>query len=151
MARARVAIAATGVALAAFVGGYEGLRQVPYLDAVQVPTVCFGHTSEVEPRWYSIEECHALLRADLFVAAKAVDRHVRIDIPQPTFDALVSFTFNVGEGNLRKSTLLRKLNSGDIRGACNELTRWVYAGGVKLRGLVTRRAAERDLCLKGVV
>jgi lysozyme len=70
-------------------------------------------------------------------------------LAQPTYDAIVSFTFNVGEGNLRRSTLLRKLNAGDIVGACNELPRWNKAGGRVLPGLVKRRAEERALCLEG--
>ncbi|WP_405045477.1 glycoside hydrolase family protein [Pseudomonas aeruginosa] len=51
---------------------------------------------------------------------------------------------------MARSTLLRKLNAGDVRGACAELSRWVYAGGKKLGGLVRRRAAERELCEIGL-
>ncbi len=64
--------------------------------------------------------------------------------------ALGSFTYNVGVGAFNSSTLLRKAKSGDLIGACNELTRWVYAGGRKLKGLVIRREAERELCLSGL-
>ena len=63
---------------------------------------------------------------------------------------MIDFIYNAGEGNFANSTMLKKLNSGDVAGACNELKRWVYSGGQKLAGLVARREAERDLCLRGV-
>ena len=147
--RLRVVAAASAAALT-LIAGYEGLRQKPYLDAVQVPTVCYGHTGrDIQPRWYSEQECRAILQQDAEKAAAAVRRLARVPMTQPVFDALVSFTFNVGEGNLASSTLLRKLNAGDTVGACNELPRWNKAGGRVLPGLVARRAAEQQLCLSG--
>ena len=74
----------------------------------------------------------------------------QVALPEPPRAALASFVYNVGEGNFARSTLLRKLNQGDLRGACHELSRWVYAGGRKLNGLVSRRATERELCLAGL-
>lgn len=144
------AIMAAGAAALTLVTGFEGLRRTAYYDPPGIPTVCYGHTGNVQfNREYSFNECTALLQQDLGVAAGAVQRAAKVRLSQETFDALVSFTYNVGEGSLRKSTLLRKLNSGDIVGACNELPKWVYAGGVKLKGLVKRRAAEQALCLSG--
>lgn len=61
------------------------------------------------------------------------------------FDALVSFTFNLGSGNLRTSTLLKKLNNGDYAGAAGEFLRWVNTGGKRIPGLVLRREAEKTL------
>jgi lysozyme len=148
-ARFRIAGAVSAAALA-LIAGYEGLRQKPYLDAVQIPTVCYGHTGrDIEPRWYSQAECTAILRQDADKAAAAVRRLARVPMTQPVFDALVSFTFNVGEDNLASSTLLRKLNAGDTVGACNEIPRWNKAGGRVLPGLTARRAAEQKLCLSG--
>jgi lysozyme len=72
-----------------------------------------------------------------------------VRVSQDTFDALVSFTYNVGAGAFRTSTLLKKLNAGDTVGACNQLPRWNKAGGKVLPGLTRRRAAEQALCLKG--
>lgn len=138
-----------GAGLVALVASFEGLRQQPYLDEAAVPTVCYGYTAKVEPRWYSRAECDILLLAELEIAAEAVRRHVRVPIEQPTFDALVSFVYNFGETKFRKSTLLRKLNSGDTVGACNEFLRWNKIGTTPSRGLTTRRRAERDLCLQG--
>lgn len=130
---------------------YEGTELQSYRDAVGVWTVCTGHTATAKPGQHKTPaECQALLDSDLSVALKGVDRWVTVPIPETTRAALVSFTYNVGEGALMRSTLLRKLNAGDIVGACNELPRWVYAGGKRLRGLVSRRATERELCLEGV-
>ncbi|WP_249974817.1 glycoside hydrolase family protein, partial [Escherichia coli] len=63
--------------------------------------------------------------------------------------ALYSFVYNVGAGNFRTSTLLRKINQGDIKGACDQLRRWTYAGGKQWKGLMTRREIEREICLWG--
>lgn len=71
-------------------------------------------------------------------------------MPETRRAALASFVYNVGEGQFSRSTLLRKLNAGDAREACAELSRWVYAGGRVLTGLVKRRAAERELCEVGL-
>ena len=67
---------------------------------------------------------------------------------QHQFDAMTDFTYNVGCGAFRGSTLLKKFNAGDIAGAANEFMRWTYVGKVQVRGLIRRRTAERDLFLK---
>jgi lysozyme len=69
------------------------------------------------------------------------------DITPSELAALTDFTFNVGEGNFKRSTLLKLWNQGKHAEACRELPKWVYAGGVKLKGLVIRRAKEMALCL----
>jgi lysozyme len=74
-----------------------------------------------------------------------VKRLVKVPLAQGQFDALVSFSFNVGLGALGSSTLLRKLNAGDYRGAAAEFPRWNKAGGKVYEGLTRRRAAERSL------
>ncbi|OHV07514.1 lysozyme [Kushneria phosphatilytica] len=139
---------------AAVVGYFEGTENTAYLDPVGIPTVCTGHTgAEVRAgERLSDERCDALLKEDLgeaFTALKRqVDPAVYRRMPESRRAALASFIFNVGEGNFRNSTLLRKLNAGKPRAACNELTRWVHAGGRTLPGLVRRRRTERALCLK---
>ncbi|GHA85329.1 lysozyme [Modicisalibacter luteus] len=150
----RLAAAAGGgvLALASIVvSNFEGTELQSYRDAVGIWTVCTGHTATAQSgQVKSPQECAALLRSDLGAALEAVDEQVTVPIAVETRAALVSFVFNVGAGALKNSTLLRKVNAGDIEGACNELPRWVYASGERLRGLVRRRAAERELCLKGV-
>lgn len=152
--KSRIAIGATAGALSiatAVVSYYEGYRPTAYRDPVGIPTICYGHTATVRMgQTLSQERCTELLQADLGIAFAAVDRRARVELPPPTRAALASFVYNVGEGNFARSTLLRKLNAGDVRGACHELTRWVHAGGKRLNGLVKRRATEKELCLAGL-
>lgn len=150
----RIAIGVTAGALSiatAVVSYYEGYKPTAYRDPVGIPTICYGHTATVRMgQTLSQAECTALLEADLGHAFTVVDRRAQVELAPPTRAALASFVYNVGEGSFARSTLLRKLNAGDLRGACHELSRWVYAGGRKLNGLVKRRATEQELCLAGV-
>ncbi len=143
--------AATLGLAAVVVANYEGLRTSAYLDPVGIPTVCYGHTATARMgQTLSQAECDRLLEGDLGEALAAVDKLVKVPLPVERRAALASFTYNVGAGQLASSTLLRKLNAGDPKGACAELSRWVYAGGRKLPGLERRRASERELCEAGL-
>lgn len=125
---------------------FEGLRLEAYLDSVNVPTIGYGHTRNVRiGQTITVEQAEAFLMEDIHEFELAIQRLVCIPLSQNQFDALTSFTFNVGIGNLKKSTLLKKLNTGDIAGAANEFNKWVYAGKQKLKGLVKRRSKERLL------
>lgn len=134
---------------AAGIVGHEGMQSKVYLDPVGIPTVCAGHTATVTRadvgKTYSAQTCEKLLQADTSAAQSAVRSAVKVPVSQGQYDALVSFTFNVGGGNLRSSTLLRKLNAGDCHGAAAQFPRWNKAQGVVLPGLVTRREAERKM------
>lgn len=142
---------ATLCVASAVVTNFEGLSYKTYLDPVGRPTNCNGHTATaVMGQVKTASECQLLLNADLTVAINAVDSLVKVPLPVERRAALVSFVYNVGQGKLAGSTLLRKLNDGDVAGACEEFDRWVYAGGVKLNGLVARRAEERSLCEVGL-
>lgn len=151
--KSKIAIAATTGALSmatAVVSYYEGYKPTAYRDPVGIPTICYGHTATARlGQTLSQEECTALLETDLGAAFHAVDTRVRVELPPSTRAALASFVYNVGEGAFARSTLLRKLNAGQMHAACYELDRWVYANGHRLNGLVTRRATERELCLAG--
>lgn len=127
---------------------FEGLKYDAYLDAVGVPTIGYGHTRDVK-MGDKVDDIGAMifLMDDIAVSKKDVDRLVTVLLTQGQFDALVSFAFNLGGGNLASSTLLRKLNVDDYSGAADEFGRWVYAGKTKLAGLVRRREAERKLFL----
>lgn len=143
-------LAASLAAATSTVAYFEGRSLVGYLDPVGIPTICYGHTATAHlGQELSAEECERLLAEDLGWALGAVDRHLP-NAPAMTRAALGSFVYNVGTGAFERSTLLRKARSGDWVGACNELSRWVYAGGRELRGLVRRREAERELCLEGL-
>lgn len=135
-----------------FLGGKDGVEgrvYEPYKDVAGVWTVCDGHTGNdiINGKKYTDRECDHLLWSDLQPVKKSVDSMVRVPLGEYQRAALYSFTYNVGSSTLSKSTLLKRLNSGDVNGACEELRRWVYAGGMKWRGLMNRRDMERSLCL----
>lgn len=126
----------------------EGIEYQPYYDVAGVLTVCYGHTGGgiIKDKVYTLSECEQLLKQDLERVKEQVDPLIKNPIATETRAALYSFTYNVGIGAFSRSTLLKKLNSGDLVGACNELHRWVYAGGKKWKGLVTRREIEEEVC-----
>lgn len=149
-----VAAAGGGAMLIAtvFLGGKDGVEgraYEPYKDVAGVWTVCDGHTGAdiVKGKTYTDRECDRLLWKDLQPVKKTVDSLVKVPLNEYQRAALYSFTYNVGTGSFSKSTLLKKLNKGDQNGACEELRRWVYAGGMKFRGLMNRRDMERSMCL----
>lgn len=129
--------------------GLEGMKSVPYKDVVGVQTVCFGHTGADIIPWkhYSDAECKSILEADLQKVAKQIDPYITKPIPVATRGALYSFAYNVGARSFQTSTLLRKINAGDTKGACDALRSWTYAGGKKWQGLINRREIEREVCL----
>ena len=94
------------------------------------------------------QEAEAILRADVEKFAAKVAAVITVPVTENQFGAVVSFAFNVGIGNLRASTLLKKLNAKDYAGAANEFLKWTKAAGKVLPGLVTRRQEERALFLK---
>lgn len=124
---------------------FEGLRLEAYRDSVGIPTIGYGHTHGVKMGdVITGAQADAFLREDLQVAELTINTNVKVKLTQSQFDALASFVFNLGSGNFVKSTLLKKLNTGDYAGAADEFGKWVNAGGKKLPGLVKRRAAERE-------
>jgi len=144
---------AGGVIAAAvsLVATYEGRSLVAYLDPVGIPTICEGYTLGVRLGDVATPEaCDVLTRIEVVKALGVVDKSVSRPLPDGARVALTSFVYNVGAGAYRDSTLLRLLRAGDIRGACNQLPRWVYAKGKRLKGLERRREAERKICLSGL-
>ena len=127
---------------------HEALRLEPYRDVAGILTIGYGHVLINGEYWESITEEFAeeLLRQDLAIAESAVSDYVEVGITQNQYDALVSFTFNVGVNAFHDSTLLRKLNAGDPSTA-NEFERWKYAGGQVVAGLLARRKREKALFL----
>ncbi|MEG0233115.1 MAG: lysozyme [Hafnia sp.] len=138
----------TGEAGLRLIKEFEGLRLAKYLDAVGKWTIGYGHLilpNENYDQPISLDVANALLRADLKRTEEGVRNSVTVAINQNQFDALVSFAFNLGVGNLKSSTLLRLLNEGNIFAAADQFLRWNKAGGRELPGLTRRRRAERDL------
>lgn len=127
---------------------FEGLRLRAYRDAVGIWTIGYGTTRNVRPGMaISEDRAVSFLQEDLARFEKSIRDSVRVAINDNQFAALASFVYNVGPGAFRSSTLLRKLNQGDIRGAADEFPRWNKAGGRALAGLTRRRNAERLLFL----
>ena len=133
---------------------YEGLRLTAYQDSVGIWTIGYGTTRintfpVQEGMTITKEEATNYLLADLnekFVPT--IKRNVRALITQSMFDALCCFTYNVGGGNLNKSSLLKDLNSSKYLDSAAGFMQWTKAGGKELSGLVKRRSSEKDLFLK---
>lgn len=140
----------------ALIKGHEGLQLEAYPDPAhgwKTPTIGYGHTSAAGSpsvtRGMKITAAgaDAILRDDLRKFEGYVANAVHVPLTQSQFDALVSFTFNLGPGNLRKSTLLRRVNALDYSGAADEFRKWNKAGGKVMAGLTRRRDDERKLFL----
>lgn len=126
---------------------FEGLSTSAYVCPAGVVTIGYGHTRNVEKGQVITEKlATVLLMEDLASVAEEVARILGdTQVSQNEFDALCSFTFNLGSGNLLKSTLLKKLTAGDRKGAAQEFLKWNKAGGRSLAGLTRRREAEKRL------
>lgn len=147
-------------ALKAHIKSSERLMLRAYFDAAGVPTIGWGHIKTVTAadvrrgRVISETEAQRLFEADLDEAEMAVRTYVKVNLNQNQYDALTDFVFNLGPGNLRASTLLKKLNAGDYGAVPTELMRWTKARDPKtgklreLRGLVIRRTYEAKLFAK---
>ncbi|CAH3840489.1 glycoside hydrolase family protein [Enterobacter cloacae] len=137
----------------ALIKQFEGCKLTAYQDSVGVWTIGYGWTQPVDGKpiragmTIKQETAERLLKTGLVSYESDVSRLVKVGLTQGQFDALVSFTYNLGARSLSTSTLLRKLNSGDYAGAANEFLRWNKAGGKVLNGLTRRREAERALFL----
>ena len=140
---------------------HEGVRQKPYRCPAKLWTVGVGHVLYPEQgklkiderdgfalkiedfRVFSMEEVDAILRTDLDRFERGVEKFCPVPLTQGQFDALVSFSFNVGLGTLQRSTLRQKVLRGDMEGASEELLKYCMAGGKVLRGLLNRRKDEQ--------
>ena len=125
---------------------FEGLRLRAYLCPAKVWTIGYGHTGDVRGgQVITQSQADDLLKQDLRRFEIAVRKLAKVPLTQNQFDALVSFAYNVGEAALSRSTLLRKLNAGDLAGTKLEFAKWNKGGGKVLAGLTRRRADEANL------
>ena len=132
---------------------FESFKSKPYLCPSRIPTTGFGSTYYPDGKKVTLqdkeiteEKAFEILE---YIANKDfgsnINKVVKVPLNQNQFDALVSFAYNVGNGNFNSSTLLRKLNSSDYEGAANEFKKWNRSGGKILAGLARRRKAEKEL------
>lgn len=153
--KAKKWLAASGASLAIILSGSmlvapnEGKVNKTYLDPIGILTSCLGHTGK-ELRIgdkFTDDQCYSQMAKDLTKSQDAVHRYIVVPLNVYQEAALISFTYNAGAGNLSKSTMAKKFNVLDYKGGCEELVKWVYAGGKKLNGLVNRRNEELAMCL----
>lgn len=132
-----------------FIVREEGERLTAYQDIVGIWTIGVGHTGFVEGKpvakgmTITKEKSREILKADLARFEQAVNSVVKVRLKQNQFDALVSLAFNIGEGAFSRSTLVRKLNTGDYVGASAQFLVWKNAGGRVSQGLLNRRKREK--------
>lgn len=127
---------------------FEGLYLEAYKCPADVWTIGYGHTIGVEKgQIITNKQADNFLRQDLGACELHIDKNVSVKINQNQRDALASFIFNLGGGNFKSSTLLKRINEGLYTEAANEFLKWNKAGGKVLEGLTKRRLAEKELFL----
>ncbi|GJD97460.1 hypothetical protein OCOJLMKI_4691 [Methylobacterium iners] len=146
--------ATLGAACISVVGAFEGLRTTAYPDPAtrgKPWTVCYGETDGVKAGdRYTVAECKAMLAASLEKYALAVEGCVKAPMTDGAYAAYVSLSYNIGTAGFCRSSVVRLHNAGETRAACDALLKFNRAAGVVFPGLVRRRQAERELCLKGI-
>lgn len=143
---------AAGIALAVtvLIPQFEGERHKAYLDPVGVATICFGTIEGVKlGDTASHGECLNLLSADVQKRVPAMQKCLNVPVSPKTAAAMISFGYNVGTGAFCKG-VAPLANAGRLHAACDQMSRYHYAGGKSLPGLVRRRAAEHALCVEGL-
>ncbi|VXA57511.1 Lysozyme [Acinetobacter proteolyticus] len=146
-----MAISQVGINL---ITSFEDLRLAAYDDGVGVWTIGYGTT--IYPNGVKVKrgdsctkvQAMSFFQHDLRRFEAAVNSAVKVSVSQNQFDALVSLTYNIGETAFKESTLVKKLNAKDYTGAADQFPQWNRGGGKVMKGLVRRRAAERELFLK---
>lgn len=125
---------------------FEGFRLQSYQCLAGIWTIGYGHTRNVSRGDVMTREtAEHYFNESILQKEQIVKKLVTVSLNQQQFDALVSFVFNLGEGNFRRSTLLQKINQNDFAGASQEFKRWIYANGKQAPGLLRRRKAEEQL------
>ncbi|MBU0760110.1 MAG: lysozyme [Nanoarchaeota archaeon] len=135
-----------------FIKNFEQFRARTYNDQGGRPTIGYGHLIKHGEQFDSIteEQAESILRRDLSVYEDTVNETVRVGITQNQYDSLVSLTYNIGPTAFRNSTLVRKLNAEDYHGAAEQFDVWRLVNGKVSKGLVKRRAKERQIFEHGV-
>lgn len=139
-----------------FLTTWEGTTLVAKHERIDPPgviTVCNGITNYDQPDLedgdrFTMAQCQDLLAGALPKYNSCIQDNIKVDLPAHRHAALLSFVYNVGCGNAKNSTVFRKINAGDVRGGCDALLNWTKAAGTFIQGLLNRRRAERELCLR---
>lgn len=133
-------ISAEGLSL---IKKFEGCELEAYQCSAGVWTIGYGHTKDIEEGMtITKEQAEEMLVDELHEYESYVNEYVTVELEQNQFDALVSWVYNLGPNNLKASTMLKVLNSGDFSGVPAQIKRWNKAGGKVLEGLIRRREAE---------
>lgn len=136
-------ISANGIDL---IKRFEGCRLIAYRDGRGIATIGFGHTAGVDMDMrITQDQADSFLHDDLQEFCGYVNRYVKVPLTQNQFDAMVSFTYNLGPGTLWHSRLLADVNHSDFENAADEFLKYDHSGGARVLGLTRRRTAERDL------
>jgi len=145
--------AAILLAITLLIQPWEGRSLQAYRDIVGVWTICYGETNGVQPGDVATPaECDTMLAKSVKAYADGLDACVEPDLPRKTWAAFISLTYNIGVRAACGSTAVKRLNAGDLVGACDAILMWNKAGSPLrvVQGLVNRRAAERALCREGL-
>ena len=125
---------------------FEGCELEAYKCPAGVWTIGYGHIKGVhEGMTITEHQAEEMLKSELHEYEGYINDYVTVPLNQNQFDAMVSWVYNLGGGNLRASSLLKVLNAGEYDGVPAQMMRWNKAGGKVLEGLTRRRQAEADL------
>lgn len=131
-----------------FIKSFEGFASLEYTCVAGKRTIGYGHVLRPEEKYVCgvcEREAENILKKDLDIVEKALDRFVLVSLSGNQKDALISFVFNIGVQAFKKSTLLKELNQGHYEKVPQQLQRWIYVNGRPCNGLIRRRKAEANL------
>lgn len=145
---------AAGALALSLIGGFEGVRTTAYRDVIGIPTICFGETRGVHiGDKATIDECKQML-GDRLIKDFEPEMRSCINnpdaIPDKSYAAFLSLSYNIGSSAFCKSSVVKKINASDLEGACNSIMAFTKAKGKTIQGLVNRRKEERSLCIEGL-
>jgi len=152
----RKPIAAIVISVSALgaIKGYEGYKSEAYVPVPgDVLTIGYGTTKKPDGEAVQKSDivdkqlAEVYLKNDISIFAKEISKCIKVPISQGEYDAFISLTYNIGSGAFCKSTLVKKLNTYDYAGACNEILKWDKFKGVPLKGLTIRRTKEYNQCI----
>lgn len=144
-------VGAAALAASLLIAPFEGEKLHANLDPIAIKEICYGRTKGVTLNMHATDkQCLVWLGEDTRYAERTFDRLVTVKVSDRTKAAWIDFIYNLGSGTFARSTALKKMNAGDLKGACEQMPRYVYAGKKRMAGLIRRREAEMSLCLSGL-